>query len=50
MTIWDELDSVSVIVLPSGSVGDRLFDAAQEWVHARLLEPALWVRPEDIVL
>ena len=49
MTIWDELDSVSVIVLPSGSVGDRLFDAAQEWVHARLLEPALWVRPEDIV-
>jgi hypothetical protein len=42
--------SVSVILLPSGTQGDEVLAAARDWTRAGLLSPALWVRPETVVV
>ena len=40
-------DSLSVIVVPSGVNGERLWDVVERWYAAGLLGPAVWVRPEE---
>jgi hypothetical protein len=46
---WPE-GAASVIILPSGSDGERLLNLASEWTSSWLLGTAFWVQTEDIPL
>ena len=41
-------DAISVVVVPSADIGQRLMGVVREWYAAGLLTPAVWVRPEDV--
>ncbi len=45
--IWNS-DAVSIIVLPSGSQGEKILDLAQDWSRSWLLTPALWMLADEI--
>lgn len=42
--------AASIVVLPSGAIGDAIRDQAAAWARAGLLGAAFWVRPEDAQL
>jgi hypothetical protein len=44
--LWGDY-GLSLVILPSGELGDKLLDAAREWTGLSLISPALWVRPAD---
>lgn len=46
-SIWAD-GAASVIVLPSGELGQRILQQAVAWTRAGLLDLALWVRPEQV--
>lgn len=48
-TFWPK-GAVSIVLLPSGEQGDKVFAAAREWTRVGLLSPALWVRPETVLV
>ncbi len=45
--IWNS-DAVSIILLPSGSQGEKILDLAQDWSRSWLLTPALWMLADEI--
>lgn len=44
----DVPESLSVLVLPSGLMGQRASEIGQAWYETGLLGAALWVHPEDV--
>lgn len=44
--LWGDY-GLSLVILPSGELGDRLLDAARDWTGLSLISPALWVKPSD---
>ena len=40
--IWTD-GSASIVLLPSGSNGDRILELAKEWTKTGLLRPAMWL-------
>ena len=46
MTFQWPAEGTSVILLPHGDMGERIFALAEEWTQHRLLVPALFVRVE----
>lgn len=44
--LWGEF-GLTLVVLPDGDLGDRVLDAAREWVSLSLISPALWARTSD---
>jgi len=45
--VWKH-DAISVILLPSGSQGERILDLALEWSRSWLLTPALWMMADEV--
>jgi hypothetical protein len=43
--LWHD-SGLSVIVLPNGEEGDRLYQVAKLWTELRMISPAIWIRPE----
>lgn len=43
--IWQD-SGLSIILLPSGEQGDRIYSIAKLWTELRMLSPAVWIRPE----
>jgi hypothetical protein len=47
--IWSE-GSASIVLLPSGENGARLFELAKEWTDTGLLRPAMWLDLDQVQL
>ena len=45
--VWND-DAISIIILPSGSQGEKILDLALQWSRSWLLTPALWMMADDI--
>ena len=45
--VWKH-DAISVILLPSGSQGEKILDLALEWSRSWLLTPALWMMADEV--
>lgn len=45
--VWND-DAISIILLPSGSQGEKILDLALQWSRSWLLSPALWMMADDI--
>ena len=43
--IWRD-SGLTIVVLPSGEQGDRLYEVAKLWTELKMLAPAMWVREE----
>jgi hypothetical protein len=46
--VWKH-DAISIILLPSGSQGERILDLALEWSRSWLLTPALWMMADEVM-
>lgn len=42
---WGE-GGLTIVLLPSGQLGDELMSVAKQWTDLKLLSQAVWVRPE----
>ena len=42
---WGE-GGLTIVLLPSGQLGDELLSVAKQWTELKLLSQAVWVRPE----
>lgn len=42
---WGE-GGLTIVLLPSGTLGDELLSVAKQWTDMKLLSQAVWVRPE----
>ena len=47
MTFQWPTEGASVILLPHGDMGERVFSLAEEWTQHRLLVPAIYIRVEN---
>jgi hypothetical protein len=47
--IWTD-GSASIVLLPSGSNGDRILELAKEWTQTGLLRPAMWLDLDSVNL
>ena len=43
--LWRD-SGLTIVVLPSGGQGDRLYEVAKLWTELKMLAPAMWVREE----
>ena len=43
--LWRD-SGLTIVVLPSGEQGDRLYEVAKLWTELKMLAPAMWVRQE----
>jgi len=43
--IWAEA-GMTIVVLPSGAQGEKLFEIARSWTQLKLLAPSVWVKHE----
>ena len=43
--LWRD-SGLTIVVLPSGEQGDRLYEVAKLWTELKMLAPAMWVRAE----
>jgi hypothetical protein len=43
--LWRD-SGLTIVVLPSGEQGDRLYEVAKLWTELKMLAPAMWVREE----
>lgn len=43
--IWAEA-GMTIVVLPSGTQGEKLFEIARSWTELKLLAPSVWVKHE----
>jgi len=43
--LWND-SGLTIVVLPSGEQGDRLYEVAKLWTELKMLAPAMWVREE----
>jgi hypothetical protein len=43
--LWRDT-GLTIVLLPSGEQGDRLFSVAKLWTELKMLAPAMWVREE----
>jgi len=43
--LWRD-SGLTIVVLPTGEQGDRLYEVAKLWTELKMLAPAMWVRAE----
>ncbi|MEN9993182.1 MAG: hypothetical protein RLY83_752, partial [Actinomycetota bacterium] len=43
--LWKD-SGLTIVLLPSGVQGDKLYGVAKLWTELRMLAPAIWVRHE----